>query len=165
MGTTPTLALPYPEVTDRVSEGAQAIEDLALAVEDVITDQTTWQAWNPVYSSDTAMGITNVTGSHPTGDQCRYRIEGKTCYVAHARILNKTAPLGNIIKLSLPPGVVPKVGRANMAGEADNTIARVGLFDSFTEIGVRKAPHWNTGSEVYEAGAHWVVFDGFFELA
>lgn len=37
MGTTPNYALPYPEPTDLVKDGAQAIEDLALAVDSAIT--------------------------------------------------------------------------------------------------------------------------------
>lgn len=36
MGTTPTYALPYPEPTDLVKDGAEAIEDLALAVENIV---------------------------------------------------------------------------------------------------------------------------------
>jgi hypothetical protein len=37
MGTTPTYSWPYPEPTDPVANGAQDIEDLALAVETTVT--------------------------------------------------------------------------------------------------------------------------------
>jgi hypothetical protein len=37
MGTTPTYSWPYPEATDPVAQGAQDIEDLALAVESTVS--------------------------------------------------------------------------------------------------------------------------------
>lgn len=40
MGTTPTYSWPYPEPTDPVAQGAQDIEDLALAVESTVSGIT-----------------------------------------------------------------------------------------------------------------------------
>jgi hypothetical protein len=41
MGTTPNLGLPYPEVTDRVADGWDAIRDLAAALDTVVAARAT----------------------------------------------------------------------------------------------------------------------------
>jgi hypothetical protein len=74
MGTTPTYSWPYPEATDPVANGAQDIEDLALAVESTVsgigggkilqvvstTKTDTWSA------SITSGGSSAVTGLSAT---------------------------------------------------------------------------------------------------
>ena len=70
MGTTPTYSWPYPEPTDPVANGAQDIEDLALAVESTVSGLTNGKILQVVsttktdtFSASVASGATSdVTG-------------------------------------------------------------------------------------------------------
>lgn len=74
MGTTPTYAWPYPEPTDPVANGAQDIEDLALAVETTVSGITGGKILQVVSTtktdtfsaSMTAGSTTTVTGLSAT---------------------------------------------------------------------------------------------------
>jgi hypothetical protein len=70
MGTTPTYSWPYPESTDPVANGAQDIEDLALAVESTVSGITGGKILQVVSTTKTdtfsasvaGLGETAVTG-------------------------------------------------------------------------------------------------------
>lgn len=120
-----------------------------------------WQAWAPVYDGGT-MTVTDGTGGHPSGNLCRYMVLGKTCFVQHGRVLNKGGTASGLITLTLP--VAPKYGRAMFAATADNGIANAGIFDSFAVMSVMKPPAWDTGVAAFALGAHWIAFNGFYEI-
>lgn len=68
MGTTPTYSWPYPEATDPVANGAQDIEDLALAVESTVSGITGGKILQVVSTTKTdtftttSTSYTDVTG-------------------------------------------------------------------------------------------------------
>lgn len=87
MGTTPTYSWPYPESTDPVANGAQDIEDLALAVENTVSG---------LGSSIAIFNETQSSGTHGGG------------YTASAyvkRTLN-TVVLNNITGCSVAASVI-----------------------------------------------------------
>jgi hypothetical protein len=61
MGTTPTYSWPYPESTDPVANGAQDIEDLALAVETTVSGITGGKILQVVRATDTSNRSTTST--------------------------------------------------------------------------------------------------------
>jgi len=61
MGTTPTYSWPYPESTDPVANGAQDIEDLALAVETTVSGITGGKILQVVRATDTTNRSTTST--------------------------------------------------------------------------------------------------------
>lgn len=72
MGTTPTYSWPYPEATDPVAQGAQDIEDLALAVESTVSGLGGGKILQVVSTTKTNTftttntSFTNVTGLSAT---------------------------------------------------------------------------------------------------
>jgi hypothetical protein len=58
MGTTPTYSWPYPEPTDPVANGAQDIEDLALAVETTVSGLTQGKVVQVVRATDATIRAT-----------------------------------------------------------------------------------------------------------
>ena len=75
-GTTPSLALPYPTGTDRVMDGDNAIQALALAVE---TDLGRRLRFNPLTTSifNGATTASDITALVPSAAACRPR--GQRC--------------------------------------------------------------------------------------
>ena len=66
MGTTPTYSWPYPEATDPVANGAQDIQDLALAVESTVSGITggkILQVVTNTYATSTATTSTSYVDS------------------------------------------------------------------------------------------------------
>lgn len=74
MGTTPTYSWPYPEPTDPVANGAQDIEDLALAVESTVSGLTLdgglTLVTSSIFSGVSTVSIDNVF----TSDYQTYKI-------------------------------------------------------------------------------------------
>ena len=61
MGTTPTYSWPYPESTDPVANGAQDIEDLALAVETTVSGLTEGKVVQVVSATNNTQTTTSST--------------------------------------------------------------------------------------------------------
>lgn len=121
-----------------------------------------WQPWNPVYDGG-AMTVADATGAHASGNLSHYKRVGDTCFFEHARILNKGGVPSALITLTLPP-LAPKFGRATFVATVDNGPAYAGLFDSFTVLGIKKPPAYDSGSVLFIAGAHWVTVSGFYAI-
>lgn len=66
MGTTPTYSWPYPEATDPVANGAQDIEDLALAVESTVSGITGGKIQQVISTTKTDTFSASVAGTGET---------------------------------------------------------------------------------------------------
>lgn len=115
MGTT-TNGLPYPDPTDFVIDGDDAMQDLAEAA-----DAAIWNAWvdGPNFS-----GVTIGNGSQKT----RYRIHGTTCEVQGALLLGSTSDVTGLLSVTIPTAALYS-GLA-LAGGMEVPVGVAHAFDS-----------------------------------
>lgn len=99
MGTTPTYSWPYPEPTDPVANGAQDIEDLALAVETTVAANIA--PYVPVTSySPTYINFTLGNGS----DEFYYAISGDIMMIEGKITIGSTTVFSTSSSVYIPSG-------------------------------------------------------------
>jgi len=91
MGTTPTYSWPYPDDTDPVANGAQDIEDLALAVETTVSGLTQGKILQVVSTTKTDTFSASVAGSGGSTS-----VTGLTATITPASASNKVLVLATI---------------------------------------------------------------------
>lgn len=98
MGTTPTYSWPYPEPTDPVADGAQNIEDLALAIESTLTTAAT--AFTPSW--------TGLTPGDASEDWVYWRL-GNIVVVRGQTVFGSTTSVTGTLQLDLPVGTIANI--------------------------------------------------------
>lgn len=95
--TTPALGLPYPEGTDRVTDGYAAIQALAEAVETVITAMVRQVAPVVAYDSGSAMQIIVLGFAIDAGDAVTvYSVDSFSNLVPRTHLVNAISASGTI---------------------------------------------------------------------
>lgn len=116
MGTT-THGLSYPDPTDFVINGDDAIQALAEEADDAI-----WSDWQ---DGSTFSGVTIGNGSQ----KVRYRIHGTTCEVQGALLLGSTSDVTGLLSTTVPGGVVMGSALA-LAGGMEVPVGVAFAFDT-----------------------------------
>lgn len=116
MGTT-TNGLPYPDPTDFVIDGDDAMQALAEAIDAAI--------WSPWQDGGNFSGVTIGNGSQ----KVRYRVHGTTCEVQGALLLGSSSDVTGLLQTTIPGGIVMGSG-LGLTGGMEVPVGVAHAFDS-----------------------------------